>query len=1026
MSLSELCLKKPIAVMLLWLAVVVAGLICWFKLPIAALPNYDTPTIQVTASLSGASPETMASSVATPLEKKLSTIPGVVNMTSNSLQGETTIVLEFDPSRNIDSATVDVQSALYQALKQLPKEMTTPPTFRKINPADAPIVQIGLDSPSMTLSDLNRYSDDLIAPALSTLNGVAQVTVIGQKRYAVRIEINPDKLAATGLTLEDVNAAVSAANANSPIGELDGKRQMVMLQTRGDLMNAADFANVVIATRNDQPVRLSDVASVEDSIENTLSFSAVNGHNAIVLSVQRQPGANIVSTIDAIRQILPKLQAQMPASVNVKLLNDRSTSIRNAIHDVTVTLMLTIGLVIMVILLFLRHARATFIPALSLPVSLLGAFALMYAFGLSLDNISLMGLTIAVGLVVDDAIVVLENIMRYIEQGEKPFQAALKGVREVAFTVMSISLSLIAVFIPIFFMPGTIGLLFHEFAWVVSLAILVSAAASLTIIPLLVPKLIKPHHISDKPEPRWSIAFEKGFDGLRQHYANGLEWAIRHRGVTLSVALATILLTAGLYWVSPKGFFPQEDIGQINANIDTPQDMSYEGRLNVAQQLETTLLQDPDVADIVTKVDHDTTQLTLTLKAQNQRPSMSAVLKNMRAETEYLPGIKVFFSPIQNLKVGGRNAKSSYQYTLQSVSSSGGVSLNDWANKLMAQMQKSGVFVGLNSDAQLNGLQAQLVIDRNKASLMGVDIQQIRKNLYDAFGTYQVSTIYAPEDSYEVIMEVQAPFRQNESDLSKIYVRASDNSLLPITTFTHISRTQGVTAVNHQGQLPAITLSFDLAPGKSLSDATQAITQAQEAIQLPSSVFGSYAGQAALYQQSQTSQIWLIVLALAVIYVILGVLYESWIHPLTILLGLPSAAVGALLALRIFNLELTFIAMIGILLLIGIVKKNAIMMIDFALAAQREQKLSPHDAIIQACLQRFRPIMMTTLCAIMGALPIALSLGAGAELRQPMGVAIVGGLLFSQFITLFVTPVLFLLFDREGSKAVPQLAEESS
>ncbi|WP_336707182.1 MULTISPECIES: efflux RND transporter permease subunit [unclassified Cedecea] len=1010
MTFAEQCLKRPIAVMLLWLAVMVAGAVCWFKLPIAALPNYDTPTIQVSASLSGASPETMASSVATPLEKKLSTIPGVVNMTSNSLEGATTIVIEFDPSRDIDSAAVDVQSALYQALKQLPSQMTTPPSFRKINPADAPIIQIGIDSPSMALSDLNRFSDDLISPAISTLNGVAQVTVLGQKRYAVRVEVNPDKLAATNLTLEDVHTALAAANDNSPIGELDGKRQMVMLQTSGDLRNAADFAKVIVATRNGQPVRLSDVATVQDSIENTLSYSAVNGNRAIVLSVQRQPGANIVSTIDAIRQLMPKLQAQMPSSVSVKFLNDRSLSIRAAIHDVTLTLLLTIALVVMVILMFLRHIRATIIPALSLPISLLGAFGLMYAFGLSLDNISLMGLTIAVGLVVDDAIVVLENIMRYMEEGETPYRAALKGVKEVAFTVISISLSLVAVFIPIFFMPGTIGLLFHEFAYVVSLTILVSAAASLTIIPLLVPKLIREHTPEDKPEPRWSLVFERGFEALRRQYGNGLEWAVSHRVIMIGVALSTIALTIGLYWFSPKGFFPQEDIGQITASIDAPQDMSYLGRLGVAQQLGKTLMKDPSVSDVLTRVDHDTTQLSLTLKDQGQRAPLDAVLKQLRSETGYLPGIKVYFSPVQNLRVGGRSAKSSYQYTLQAVSS-GDTSLNDWANRLMAEMQKSGVFVGLNTDAQLNGLQAQLVIDRNKASLMGVDIQQIRDTLYDAFGTYQVSTIYAPEDSYEVIMEVQEPFRQDESDLSKIYVRSSSGALLPITTFTTISRTQGVTAVNHQGQLPAITLSFDLAPGKSLSDATAAIAQAQQAIHLPSSVFGTYAGQAALFQQSQSSQIWLIVLALAVIYVILGVLYESWIHPLTILLGLPSAAVGALLALRLFNLDLTFIAMIGILLLIGIVKKNAIMMIDFALVAQREHGMTPHDAIMQACLQRFRPIMMTTLCAIMGAIPIALGLGAGAELRQPMGVAIVGGLLFSQLITLFITPVLFLLFD---------------
>lgn len=1011
MKFSELCMRRPIATMLFWLSIIVAGLACWLQLPIAALPTYDMPTIQVNAMLPGGSPETMSTSVATPLEKQFSAIPGLLTTTSSNIQGESKITLEFDPSRNIDAAAADVQAALFRANKSLPTEMTTPPSYKKVNPADAPILLVGLSSPSLKLTDLNGYSDNLIVPALSTINGVAQVTVNGQKRYAVRVEIDPDRLAAVNLTLDEVTKALSAANSNAPIGELDSSRQMMKLQMDTGLMKAKDFSSLIVASRNGQAIRLQDVATVLDSIENTQNSSRINGESAILLSIQRQPGANTVATIDAIRAMLPKLQSQMPSSVKVQLLNDRSTSIRSAIRDVNLTMLLTIVLVVFVILLFLRQVRATAIPSISLPISLLATFGLMYAFGLSLDNISLMGLTVAVGLVVDDAIVVLENVMRHIEDGMEPFAAAVCGTSEVAFTVVSISISLVAVFIPIFFMPGTIGLLFHEFAVVVSLAILVSAAAALTIIPVLVPKLLRRQPAQHEPSA-WSRRFEAGFDYVLKRYSMALDWALAHRVVVLTVALATFGVTGWLYVTAPKSFLPVEDIGLISADVQAAQDMSYEGRLAVLSQLESVIRRDPDVSDVVSKVDHDTTAFNIVLKPQGSRAPMSQVLTRLRRETSFLPNIEVFFSAVQNMKVGGRSAKSTYQYTLQSVSPG---DLDVWSAKLIGELKKSDVFVGLNSDSQRNGLEARLVVDREKASLLGVDIASVRNTLYAAYGTRQVSTIYAPEDSYEVILEFADPYRRDESSLAKIQVRNAAGALVPLSAFTQIDRAPGTMAVNHQGQLPAVTISFDLQPGKTLSEASAAIKAAEHQIALPSAIFGAYAGQAAVFQQSQNTQLWLIVIAVAVIYVILGMLYESWIHPVTILLGIPSAAVGAMLALKVTGLELSFVAMIGMLLLVGIVKKNAIMMIDFALEAQRKDGLLPHEAIRKACLLRFRPIMMTTLAAIMGALPIALGLGAGAELRQPLGVAIVGGLIFSQMITLFITPVLYLWFDRMSS-----------
>lgn len=1012
MNLSELFIRRPVMTVLLNLAIVLAGVIGYQNIPVAALPSYDTPVINVSANFPGANPETMASAVALPLEKQFQTVPGLKTISSTSTLGSTSLTLEFDEGRSIDAAAVDVQAALLRAQRSLPADMTSTPSYRKVNPADAPVLLISLRSPSMAPSELQDFAEHLISPTLSTLEGVAQVSVFGSKRYAIRVRVKPDALVAVNMGFDDLSAALRLANVNTPVGTLEGNKQTLVLQANKQLDSAQAFANLIVAMRSGNPVRLKDVATVEDSVETFKSSATYNGESSITMAIQRQPGANTVRVVDAIRAALPALQNQMPASVSLTPINDRSVSIREALHDVTLTMVGTIVLVVLVIFLFLRRFVATVIPTLSLPVSLIGAVALLWGLSYSLDNISLLGLTLAVGLVVDDAIVVLENIIRHVEKGEDPFQAALRGGREVGFTIISISSSLIAVFIPIFFMPGVIGLLFHEFAVVVGLSIVVSAFVSLTLVPMLASKFLT-DEAHKKPPGGLVKLFETGFDKLLAAYTALLDKALSHRKFILLLAAATFAATAWLFMAIPKGFFPEEDIGQIQVSTEASEDVSFPEMVRLQERAAEVFRNDPNVAAVNSfnggNGAQNSGRMFITLKPQSDRLPMKQVIEGLRKKLRAVPGINVFMRPVQNLQLGGRQSKAQYQYILQSVKAD---ELSTWAGKLQEKLRADPLFRDVTSDAQLRGLQAQLKIDRDRANALGVTVDGIRTALFSAFGERQVSTIYLPTDSYQVIMEVSPEAKQDERDLNRIFVRSSTGALVPLSAFTTVERTVGATSINHVGQLQAVTVSFNLAPGAALGDATAKIDAAREAIQLPASIITSYGGDAAVFKSSQGSQAILVISALLVIYVLLGVLYESFIHPITILAGLPSAAVGALATLMLFGQDLTLIATIGIVLLIGIVKKNAIMMIDFALDAQRHHGMTPAQAIREACIMRFRPIMMTTMAALMGALPIALGLGAGAELRQPLGLAVVGGLVFSQAITLFITPVLYLLLDR--------------
>jgi HAE1 family hydrophobic/amphiphilic exporter-1 len=1004
---------------LLSLATVIAGAVAYFNIPVAALPSFNTPVISVSASLPGASPENMASAVALPLEKEFSTIDGIKVISSVNSLGSTSISLEFNNNRDIDKAAVDVQAALLRAQRRLPIEMTTSPSYRKVNPADTPILVVRLSSPSVSLSDLNDYAENLLSPNLSTISGVAQIIVYGAKRYAVRVLARPDALGNRNLTMDDVANAINKANSNTPVGVLNGPRQSITIYANPQLVRAEEFGNLIISQKNGLPIYLKDVAEVIESYENVYTLASSNGERSIAIAVLRQPNANTVEVVKSVKALLPQLQKQMPESIKLQVANDRSLSIIEAIHDVNVTLALTVLLVVLVIFLFLKHAAATLIPSISLPISLIGAFFLLYIMGYSLDNISLLGITLAVGLVVDDAIVVLENIMRHIENGMDPLKASLKGSKEVGFTIISISISLIAVFIPLFFMSGPIGLLFREFAVVVSLAIFVSAIVSLTIVPMLCSRFLPKPGVHAK-EFAINKQFDRLFNWTLKTYIHYLDLALHHRKIVLLGALSTFAISIVLFMNSPKGFFPEEDIGQILMTTEAAEDMSFDSMLKLQDQAAEIVSKDPNVDTSISIIGggnssgKNTGRIFIVLKPKSERAKMAKIMEDLRVKFREIPGLQVYMRPVQNLQIGGRSSKSRYQFTLQSVGFDG---VNEWADKLMQKLRADPMFRDVTSDSQLKGLNVKIDINREKAASAGITIADIRSALYSSYGEKQVSTIYTPVNTYYVILETAKEDRQYETDLNKIFVRGrATDKLIPLSSVATFTRSVGPTAVNHLGQIPAVTLSFNLAPDVFLGDATKKIEEFTKEIALPPSIITSYGGDAAVFKDNQSGQVILILAALGVIYILLGVLYESYIHPLTILAGLPSAAIGAILALRIFGFELTIIASIGILLLIGIVKKNAILMIDFALDAQRNQGMSPEQAIKEACILRFRPIMMTTIAALMGALPIAFGIGAGAELRQPLGISVAGGLILSQFVTLIITPVIYLYLDKYAGK----------
>ncbi len=1016
MNVSEIFIRRPIATSLMMAGVVLLGLLGYYLLPISALPSVDFPTIQVTTQLPGAAPDVMVSSVTTPLEQQFGQISGLTSMNSVSSFGVSTITLQFGLERNIDSASQDVQAAINVATGVLPPNLPNPPVYNKVNPADSAILILALTSDTLPIDEVDDKGDTLLAQKLSEVTGVGLVTIEGNQKKAVRVQIDPAATAAQGLSLEDVRTAISNANVDQPKGSFDGAHQSYAINANDQLLAAQDYRSVIVAYRNGAPIRLGDIGRVVDSVENTKLAGWYGNKPAILLDIQRQPGANIIQTVDRIKRLLPSLISALPPSVHVTVLTDRTTTIRASVADVQFTLVLTVALVVLVIFLFLRKLWATIIPSIALPIAIIGTFGVMDLAGFSLDNLSLMALTIATGFVVDDAIVMIENIVRYIEKGETPLEAALKGSKQIGFTVISLTFSLIAVFIPLLFMTGVIGRLFREFAITLSVAIVVSAFVSLTLTPMMCSRLLQAEK-EGEVHGRFYSAIERFFDGMLATYDRGLRWVLAHQPLTLGVAIATLACTLVLYIIIPKGLLPEQDTGVIIGVTDAAQNISFPAMAARQQVITDLVTQDPDVASVSSFVGAgtinptlNTGRLTITLKAREKRHASAAqIIRRLRAKVKDVEGIELYMQAVQDLQIDSRVSRTQYRYVLEDPDVD---ELALWAPRLVEQLRDSPALNDVASDQQNDGYQIDIKVDRDKASRLNILPQDIDNTLYDAFGQRQISIIFTQLNQYRVILEVLPKYQQNPEALSKIYVKSSSGQLVPLNSFATMTPNTAPLVVMHQGQFPSATISFNLREGYFLSDAVKAVHRAQREIGLPDTVQTTFSGSAAEFQTSLASEPWLILAAIVVVYIVLGVLYESYIHPITILSSLPSAGVGALLALNLCRIDFSMVALIGIVLLIGIVQKNAIMMIDFALDAERTQGLAPDKSIYQACLLRFRPFLMTTMAALLGAVPLAIESGTGSELRRPLGITMVGGLLLSQLITLYTTPVVYLYMDR--------------